>query len=116
MSAPPNSPVPPVTATDSPAVVVDSVEERYTTAVATSKTLKQKPTDEELLHMYGMFKYVKEGNATGSAPNFLWNASGNYKWHEWKKYDDHVVDAVREEYIAYVGTLVAKYGVAGYTV
>ena len=111
MSAPPNTPEPPVAATDSPAVAPESVEDRYTVAVATSSTLKQKPTDEELLHMYGMFKYIKEGNATGSAPNFLWNAGGNYKWHEWKKYDDRGADAVREEYVVYIATLVAKYGV-----
>ena len=111
MSALPNTPEPPVAATDTPAVAAESVEDRYVAAVATSKTLKQKPTDNELLHMYGMFKYVKEGNATGSAPNFLWNAAGNYKWNEWQKYDGRAADDVREEYITYVGTLVAKYGV-----
>ena len=94
-----------------PVVDIPTITERYAEAVARSATLTQKPSDDELLHMYGMFKYIKDGNATGAAPNFLWNAAGNYKWHEWKKYDDHVVDAVREEYIAYVGTLVAKYGI-----
>lgn len=103
MSAPPNTPEPPV--------VIETIEERYNVAVSTSKTLKQKPSNEELLRMYGMFKYVKEGNATGTAPSFIWDANGNYKWHEWKKYDGRVVDDVREEYIAYVGTLAAKYGV-----
>ena len=113
MSAPPNTPEPPVAATDSPAIAPESVEERYLAAVTKSKTLTQKPTDSELLHMYGMFKYVKEGNATGSAPNFLWDAAGNYKWNEWQKYDGRAQNDVREEYIAYVGTLVMKYGVVG---
>ena len=112
MSAPPNTPEPSTKVPDSPAIAPE-VEDRYTVAVTTSSTLTQKPSDEELLHMYGMFKYVKEGNATGSAPNFLWNAAGNYKWHEWKKYDDRNVDEVREEYIAYIDTLVVKYGVIG---
>lgn len=100
-------------ATNSPAVDVESVENRYAIAVTTSSTLIQKPANEELLRMYGMFKYVKEGNASGSPPNIIWNASGNYKWHEWKKYDDRAIDEVREEYIAYVNLLVAKYGVVG---
>lgn len=103
----------PGAANDSPAVAAESVEDRYAAAVTTSSTLTQKPTNEELLRLYGMFKYVKDGNASGSAPNIIWNASGNYKWHEWKKYDNRVADEVREEYIAYVNTLVAKYGVVG---
>ena len=112
MSAPPNSPISPAAVPAAvPVATPESIEDRYAAAVATSKTLKQKPADEELLRMYGMFKYIKEGNATGSAPNFLWNAAGNYKWHEWKKYDNRDVNDVREQYIAYVGTLVAKYGV-----
>ena len=110
MSAPPNTPGPSVAAADTPAVSPEPVEGRYTVAVATSATLTQKPTNVEQLLLYGMFKYVKEGNATGYAPNILWDASGNYKWHEWKRYDNRVVNDVREEYIAYVGTLVAKYG------
>jgi acyl-CoA-binding protein len=99
------------TPVDTPVPALAPVEERYGAAVAVSKTLTQKPSNAELLHMYGMFKYVKEGNATGSAPSFIWDANGNYKWHEWKKYDDRDATEVREEYILYIGTLVAKYGV-----
>lgn len=112
MSAPPTTPVPPVSVPDALAVAPEPVESRYATAVTTSKTLNQKPSNDELLRMYGMFKYVKEGNAIGNAPNMLWNAAGNYKWHEWQKYDNRDPNEVREEYIAYVNSLVAKYGVA----
>jgi len=94
-----------------PIEIEKTIVELYDIAVATSKTLKQKPTDQELLTMYGMFKYVKEGNAAGDAPSIIWNMSGNYKWHEWKKYDNFEVDAVRTSYIAFVNTLVATYGV-----
>ena len=86
--------------------------ELYNIAVSTSKTLKQKPTDQELLTMYGMFKYVKDGNAKGDAPSFFWDSSGNYKWHEWKKYDNQDADNVRKLYIAFVSTLVTKYGIS----
>ena len=93
-----------------PAIPVVSTTALYDEAVINSRLLLKKPEDAELLHMYGMFKYVKEGNASGAAPMFIWDASGYYKWHDWKSYDDRNVEEVRTEYITYIASLATKYG------
>jgi len=79
-------------------------------AVDAVRNLSTKPTDMELLTLYGMFKHIKSGDVTGSAPRFVLNPSGYYKWREWAKHSSKPVEDIKLAYVAEVERLVAAYG------
>ena len=95
---------------DMSGVSTDESTNNFNESVMLSKCLNSRPENNELLRMYGMFKYVNVGNATGDPPSILWNTTSNYKWHEWKKHDNKSVISVQREYTVYVNMLIEKYG------
>uniref|UniRef100_A0AC35TGX4 ACB domain-containing protein n=1 Tax=Rhabditophanes sp. KR3021 TaxID=114890 RepID=A0AC35TGX4_9BILA len=82
----------------------------FESAAAQVKNLKTSPSNDELLQAYALFKQATVGDNTTSKPNML-DQKGRAKWTSWtekKGTDKHTAET---EYIALVGTLVAKYGV-----
>ncbi|VDK89494.1 unnamed protein product [Litomosoides sigmodontis] len=78
-------------------------------AAAKVKQLKKRPTDDELLELYGLYKQATMGDNTASKP---WiDFKGRAKWEAWQKRKGMSSEDAKEQYIKLVQKLVEKYGV-----
>ncbi|XP_046678870.1 acyl-CoA-binding protein homolog [Homalodisca vitripennis] len=85
-----------------------SLEQRFLEAVEKVKTLTQRPTDEELLELYALFKQGNFGDNNTDKPG-MFDVKGKYKWEFWMKKKGMTKEEAQEEYIKFVETLLEKY-------
>ncbi|EFA79625.1 acyl-CoA binding protein [Heterostelium album PN500] len=86
-----------------------SLSERFEAAAAEVKTvLTEKPTNEELLELYGLFKQAKEGDNTTAQP-WAVQLEASAKWKAWTALKGTSKDDAMTKYIALVDSLKAKY-------
>ena len=71
-------------------------------------SLKVRPTDEELLCLYGLYKQATLGNNTTSPPS-IFNLRDDAKWKSWKSFYGKTKKWAKEEYIQFSKELMAKY-------
>jgi len=72
------------------------------------KTLTQRPTNEEFLELYGLYKQATMGDNTTSRPG-MFDMKGQYKWQAWKQKAGMSADEAAEAYVALVNRLLEKY-------
>ncbi|CAH6721114.1 acyl-CoA-binding protein [[Candida] jaroonii] len=72
------------------------------------KNLTKKPTDDELLNLYGLFKQATVGDNTTSKPGFL-DLKGKYKWEAWTELKGTSQEEAEEKYITLADELIEKY-------
>ena len=72
------------------------------------KNLTQKPTDEEMLQLYGLYKQATLGDVTTSRPGF-WNLVGCAKWDVWSEKKGISQEDAKLQYVALVKQLIHKY-------
>lgn len=72
------------------------------------KSLQHKPTDEEMLQLYGLYKQATTGDINTDKPSF-WNLVGKAKWEAWKTYEGISQDTAEKSYVALVELLLSKY-------
>lgn len=72
------------------------------------KNLPSKPSDTELLELYGLFKQATVGDNTTQKPG-VFDFKGKYKWESWENQKGKSQEAAEAEYIALVESLIAKY-------
>lgn len=72
------------------------------------KKLTQRPSNEELLDLYALFKQATEGDNTTKKPG-MFDMKGQFKWKQWKAKEGMSGDAAMEAYVSLVDTLSAKY-------
>lgn len=84
------------------------VQEPFESAVQEVKKLTQRPTNEELLQLYALFKQATEGDVKGSRPGLL-DLKGRAKYDAWAKLKGKSVELSRTEYVSLVATLKKKY-------
>ena len=84
------------------------LRDEFDKAVAQSKELPKRPTNEELLQLYGLFKQATEGDATGDRPGgFDFKAIAKFDaWEELKGKSKE--DAMRD-YVQLVTRLQQQY-------
>ena len=83
-------------------------KEAFEKAVSRSRTLPQKPSNDELLKLYGLFKQGSEGDNHGERPGGF-DFKGAAKYDAWKDLEGTEEDAARSEYVILVDSLFAKY-------
>ncbi|ROW04429.1 hypothetical protein VMCG_04982 [Cytospora schulzeri] len=84
----------------------------FDTAVADSKKLTSKPSNEELLDLYALYK-IALGEDISSAPApGMFDLKGKAKKNAWqRKVDEGVTqEQAKSEYVALVESLKAQYG------
>lgn len=86
-----------------------SVDEEFNAAAEQVKTLKEKPTDEELLDVYGLFKQGTLGDVNTCRSGML-DFKGKAKWDSWNNRKGMSQEDAKQEYIVLVNTLIGKYG------
>lgn len=85
---------------------------QFKTAVVDSKKLQAKPTDDELLQLYALFKIgTGEDFAAATKPGSF-DFKGKYKYNAWKKAVDEGTkpEAAQSQYVDLIETLKGKYG------
>jgi acyl-CoA-binding protein len=83
--------------------------ERFQAAVARSKELTKRPSNEELLQLYALYKQATEGDVTGERPGgFDFKAIAKYD--TWSDLKGKTKEAAMTDYVALVERLHQQYG------
>ena len=70
--------------------------------------LPERPSNEELLEIYALFKQASEGDATGKRPGMM-DFKGRAKYDAWASLEGMGGDEAKRTYIALVERLTATY-------
>lgn len=81
-----------------------SVDERFATAQAEVKNLSSRPSNDDLLSLYALFKQATDGDVSGKRPGML-DVKGRAKFDAWKKRKGTSAEAAKNQYIALVDRL-----------
>ena len=77
---------------------------RFTTAVAESKQLKERPDNKTLLKIYALYKQATDGDNAGKRPGFT-DLVGRAKFDAWAEMKGTSKDKAMEDYIALIGSM-----------
>ncbi|HEU5291993.1 MAG TPA: acyl-CoA-binding protein [Cyclobacteriaceae bacterium] len=84
------------------------LQQQFESAVARSKELTKRPSNEELLNLYGLFKQGSEGDVTGERPGgFDFKAIAKYD--AWAELKGKSKEQAMQEYIALMDRLYQQY-------
>ncbi|EPS35954.1 hypothetical protein H072_10598 [Dactylellina haptotyla CBS 200.50] len=83
------------------------VSAEFQAAADKVNNLTSKPTDEQLLKLYGLFKQANVGDVNTSRPGMM-DFKGKAKWDAWKSEEGKSQEAAEAEYIAYAEEVVAS--------
>ena len=86
-----------------------SLEQNFQSATERVKQLRETPSNDVLLDLYGLFKQATEGDVSGKRPGFT-NPVGRAKYDAWAALEGSSPDDARAQYIAMVDELVAAEG------
>lgn len=78
----------------------------FDTAVARIKTLSKRPSDDQLLQLYALYKQATEGDVHGEEPG-VFDFVGRAKYDAWAQHRGLPRDAARQAYIRLVDQLLA---------
>ncbi|KRZ78185.1 Regulator of chromosome condensation [Trichinella papuae] len=73
------------------------------------RQLKSRPTDDELLELYALYKQATVGDASGEKPG-VFDFKGKSKWEAWKKIKGMSKTDAMKEYIKKAKQIINKYG------
>ncbi|WP_187264331.1 acyl-CoA-binding protein [Pontibacter beigongshangensis] len=82
-------------------------QEEFESAVAKSKTLTERPSNEVLLQLYSLYKQATEGDVQTERPGGF-DFKNIAKWDAWAKLKGTPPEVARGEYVRIVGQLAAK--------
>jgi acyl-CoA-binding protein len=84
------------------------LQEQFDHAVSRAKDLPQRPSNDELLTLYALFKQASDGDATGDRPGgFDFKATA--KFDAWVEKKGLAKEAAMKEYVDLVDQLFKKY-------
>jgi len=86
-----------------------SVEEKFKQSEQIVKTLNKRPTNNELLKLYALFKQATVGDISGKRPSLI-NVKERAKWDAWKAIEGTEKNSAMENYCNTVEKLVEVYG------
>ncbi|QPG72940.1 Acyl-CoA-binding protein 2 [Brettanomyces nanus] len=70
--------------------------------------MKNRPTDDEMLQLYGLYKQATVGDNGTTKPG-LFDFKGKYKWESWDELKGMSQEEAEKKYIELVDNLLAKY-------
>src|ERR1700693_3783034 len=77
---------------------MSDLQTQFDAAVATSKTLSKKPSNEILLRLYASYKQATDGDVKGARPGML-DMVGGAKYDAWAKLKGTGADEAKQAYI-----------------
>lgn len=85
------------------------LEEQFNISSIVVKTLTKRPTNEELLTIYGLYKQATIGDCNTEEPSGILNVKEKTKWSYWNKLKKMNREDAMIKYIRCVEYLVNKY-------
>jgi acyl-CoA-binding protein len=79
-------------------------QQLFEQAVARSKELTKRPTNEELLQLYALYKQATEGDVTGERPGGF-DFKGIAKFDSWEELKGKSKEQAMQEYVSLVDKL-----------
>ena len=86
----------------------ENLDNEFTHSTKIIKTLTERPTNDELLKLYGLFKQATEGNNTNSPPSIV-NIKDRAKWTAWHNQKGKTRRNAQKEYNDFVTLLLSQY-------
>lgn len=80
---------------------------KFIEAAEKVKTLSERPDDDTLLKLYGLYKQATIGNCTAQAP-WMINFEARSKWDAWKSHAGKPKQQAEQEYVKLVEKLLKK--------
>ncbi|HJL16873.1 MAG TPA: acyl-CoA-binding protein [Sandaracinaceae bacterium LLY-WYZ-13_1] len=84
-----------------------ATREEFDAAVERVQKLPKRPSDADLLELYGLFKQATVGDVQGKRPGML-NVKGRAKWDAWKAREGTSAEDARDAYVKVVERLEGK--------
>jgi diazepam-binding inhibitor (GABA receptor modulator, acyl-CoA-binding protein) len=84
------------------------LNKQFEEAAAKSKEMTRRPTNEELLKLYALYKQGSEGDVTGERPGGF-DFKGIAKFDSWEELKGMSQEKAKEEYVAFVNKLLQQY-------
>lgn len=75
-----------------------SLPDRFTAAVANSKTLAEKPDNDTLLKLYALYKQATEGDNSAAGPTNAFDFVAKFKHEAWEKLKGMTKETAMEQY------------------
>jgi len=83
--------------------------EKFKEAAARVEKLSKRPSNDQLLDLYGLYKQATEGDQAGSRPG-LFDVKGRAKFDAWAGRKGTSKDDAMKKYVGLVDKLVAELG------
>lgn len=84
-----------------------SIKERFDSYCSLVKMLTKRPSDKDLLYLYGMYKQATEGDYNTKEPSLL-NMKEHAKWTSWRNNEGIEKSVAMAFYIAKVDEIFTK--------
>ena len=84
------------------------MEQQFTTAAENVKNLTKRPSNDELLNLYGLYKQATVGDNNTSRPG-MFDVKGKAKWDNWNALKGTSKSDAMNSYIALANSLIQKY-------
>ena len=88
---------------------MSDLKKKFDAAAKDAKNLKTRPSDDDLLRLYALYKQATDGDVTGSRPGML-DLKGRAKFDAWAKAKGTGKDDAMKKYVALVDKLAAELG------
>lgn len=85
-------------------VQMDDIDEQFESAAKSVFNLKNRPSDDQMLHLYGLYKQSLFGNNKTPKPG-VFDFKGKEKWNAWKNVSGKGKTKAKHEYINLVEQL-----------
>ena len=82
--------------------------EEFEKAAADIKGLTERPTNEELLELYGLYKQATVGDCNTDSPG-MFDPKGRAKWDNWNSLKGTSKEEAQRKYVEFANSLLAKY-------
>ena len=84
------------------------IGEAFLDAKARLEKLTERPTNEELLKMYGLVKQAEVGDINRKKPG-MFDLKGQFKWKAWKGFEGTSKEDAMQQFIDLADELLGKY-------
>lgn len=81
------------------------IKAQFEQAIADSKSLSEKPSNETLLQLYSLYKQSTEGDVSGDAPANPFDFVNKAKYEAWSALKGKTSDDAMQEYVDLVNKL-----------
>lgn len=82
----------------------DVLKSTFEGAIKSAKALKERPSDDDMLALYALYKQATDGDVSGSKPG-MFDFVGRAKFEAWSELAGTSADDAMQKYIDKVGSL-----------